>query len=313
MDNTPAPMANNCPLCAGPVRRLFEARDHRQPQLPTVYRVAWCDACGYGRIAATLAPDEVAGFYQVDYYTHSAAAASSARGGLLERVRTHLAWRLDRGEDFSPGEVGPPGRIVDIGCGAGVNMARLHAAGFDVVGIEPDPAARAVASRYGLVHAGAAEDPPASAGQGFDYALMSHVLEHTIAPAQALARTRALLREQGKLIVEVPNCNAAGFWKFGPSWPWTDLPRHIHYFTRRSLTRLLADAGFEVTQTHYTGYTRQFQPGWIAALNRIHAQLRSPDDRSTAFERQSWGLLLGSAWAAPDRKYDSIRLHAGRV
>lgn len=310
MNEATTPHASECPLCAGPMRRLFEARDYRRPKLPTLYRVVWCDRCDYGRIAATLLPGEVAAFYAVEYYTHSDAQGASARGGLLERVRTHLAWRVDRGEDFSPAEVGPPGRIVDIGCGAGVNMASLRAAAFDVVGIEPDPKARQVASQYGTVHSGTAEDPPASAGAGFDYALMSHVLEHTIAPAEALSRARGLLREGGKLIVEVPNCAAPGFWQFGPSWPWTDLPRHIHFFTRSSLTRMLAVAGFEVTEARYTGYTRQFQPAWIEALNKIHDELRTSDDHSTAFERKSWGLLLRSAWAAPDRKYDSIRVHA---
>jgi SAM-dependent methyltransferase len=299
-----------CTLCRQPLRSLFEARDYRRPQCTQTYRVMWCDSCGLGRVAADLTPNEVAAFYQVDYYTHKDGDEAASHGSLLDRLRTHAAWRMDRGEDFAPAEFGAPGRVVDIGCGSGANMARLKAAGLEVVGIEPDPAARQVAAQHGEVHAGTAEAPPASAGQGFDHALMSHVLEHTLSPASALARARELLREGGTLIVEVPNCQASGFWQFGPSWPWTDVPRHLHFFTRGSLVRMLADAGFEVTETRYTGFTRQFQRDWIAELNRIHDELQCAQDHSNAFERQSWGLLLRSAWAPSDRKYDSVRVRA---
>lgn len=296
------------------MQQLFEARDYRRPELARIYRVAWCMPYGYGRVEGAFTPPEVAEFYGADYYTHAAAGAAPAAGRrLLERVRVHLAWRFDRGIDFSPQEAGPPGRIVDIGCGAGPNMARLRAAGFEVVGIEPDPAARRVAQQYGPVHAGTAEDPPAEAGSGFDYALMSHVLEHTISPATALGRAHGLLRAGGKLIVEVPNCGACGFAWFGPSWPWTDLPRHLHYFTRGSLTRVLASAGFEVAEVRHTGFTRQFDPAWIRALQAIHDKLQCADDRSSRWSRQSWGLLLRTAWAAADRKYDSVRVHAIRA
>lgn len=307
--------ASACLLCGGEMHRLFEARDYRRPRLAQTFRVVWCAPCGYGRVAARLSPPEVAAFYRVDYYTHAEAGDSGAPAArrLLGRLRTHLAWRFDRGADFAPQELGPPGRIIDIGCGAGPNMARLKAAGFEVVGVEPDPAARDVARQYGPVHEGTAEDPPAEAGTGFDYALMSHVLEHTINPATALQRAHGLLRPGGRLVVEVPNCAAPGFGQFGPSWPWTDLPRHLHYFTRGSLTAMLSAAGFRPAGLYYTGFTRQFDPTWIRAIDAIHDELQCTDDHSTALGRQSWGLLLRSVWAAADRKYDSVRLHAVRA
>jgi SAM-dependent methyltransferase/predicted RNA-binding Zn-ribbon protein involved in translation (DUF1610 family) len=299
-----------CPICGGSMSLLFEARDYRRPHCRELYRVHWCGPCGYGRIGASLTPEQVAEFYRVDYYTHSAASPETKPRSLLERLRAYAAWRVDRGQDFEPGEVGPPGRIVDIGCGAGSNMAALKAAGFDVVGIEPDAQARTLASRHGPVHEGTAENPPGSVGDGFDYALMSHVLEHTIDPAQALRRARSLLKSSGRMVVEVPNCAATGFWQFGAHWPWTDVPRHIHFFTRNSLTKLLASTGFQVTEARYTGFTRQFQPPWIDALNKIQQELRSADDLDASFRRQGWGFLLKTAWASPDAKYDSIRVHA---
>ena len=69
-----------------------------------------------------------------------------------------------------------------------------------------------------------------------------------------------------------------------------------------ALRRLLEDAGFLVGEIFYTGYTRQFKSEWLETQARIQP---GPD-----YGRLAWGLLLRTAFAAPARKYDSIRVHA---
>jgi SAM-dependent methyltransferase len=296
------------------MRHLFETTDYRQPSLPERYEVVWCAPCAYGKITADLSPDRVATFYDVDdYYTHGASLSSEPRRSWLARIRTHLAWRFDQSSHFSPHEIGAPGSIIDIGCGGGQNMEKLKAAGFDVVGIEPDPKARLSAARFGPVYSGTAEALPQEVSEKFDYALLFHVLEHTISPAAALEQVHGLLSEGGRLFVEVPNCEATGFGEFGPNWPWTDVPRHLHFFTQQSLTKFLEAAGFSVSRVLFTGFTRQFDASWISTLNAIHDELRSAEYSRSWFTRQSWGLLFRTALAPPNHKYDSIRMHARRV
>jgi SAM-dependent methyltransferase len=309
--NSAAP--SYCPLCQGVMRHLFDTNDYRKPYLTEQYEVVWCARCAYGKITADLSPDRVATFYEVEYYTHGASISSEPRRSLLEQIRTHLAWRFDKGSDFSPQEIGAPGRIIDIGCGGGNNMEKLKAAGFSVVGIEPDPKARIIAAQFGPVYSGTAEALPQEVSEKFDYALLSHVLEHTISPSDALERVHGLLSEGGRLIVEVPNCEATGFDEFGPNWPWTDVPRHIHFFTQQSLTKFLEAAGFSVSRVLFTGFTRQFDSSWISTLNAIHDELCSAEYSRSWLTRQSWGLLFRTALASPNNKYDSIRMHALRV
>jgi SAM-dependent methyltransferase len=304
-----------CPLCERVLAPLFCAQDYRRPECAEAFEVRWCAACGYGKVVTALTPDRVAAFYEIPYYTHGAIPAKEAEQTFMQRVRKHLAWRFDNGRSFRPREVGTPGRAIDLGCGAGGTMRNLADAGFSVVGVDPDPHARAVAAAFGEVRPGTAESVPAEAHEKFDYAFMLHVLEHTIQPDRALKNVHGLLKDGGKLIVEVPNCQAKGFRDFGPFWPWTDVPRHLHFFTLRSLTKFLAASGFRVQRVFFAGYTRQFDASWIDELNQIHDAIYSVGGRYSAsrWARQSWGLLLRTALASKNKKFDSVRVHAVRA
>ncbi len=289
---------------------LFESSDYRQPDQQRMFPVVWCATCGYGRVHAALSPDLVGSFYQVDYYTHQGYDDQSAPLTAAQKIRRHLAWRFDSGVALQPPELGPPGRLLDVGCGDGQNMQRFGQAGFQVTGVEPDPAARETASQFGVVHAGTGEQLPPALRDAFDYCLMANSLEHMISPSQALDAANLALVSGGKIVIEVPNCAALGFRDFGPLWPWTDVPRHLHFFTVGSLTRHLEAAGFLVSQVIHLGYTRQFDRWWIQEIKRISAAVRRTGYVKSRLAMQCWGLLLRSCSAAADLKYDSIRLHA---
>jgi SAM-dependent methyltransferase len=299
-----------CPLCGNGMRFLFDTSDYRKPGEERIFRVVWCDSCAYGRVDAALTPEAVNSFYDVDYYTHQGYDEQSAELGLGEKVRRHIAWRFDRGVALQPAELGPPGRLLDVGCGDGQNMERFRRAGFSVQGVEPDPAARETASQYGIVYPGTGEDLPEATRGAFDYCLMANSLEHMISPLKALGEARAVLVDGGSIIIEVPNCAAQGFREFGPLWPWSDVPRHLHFFTVQALTRHLDAAGFAVTRKIYLGFTRQFDRWWIHETERISRMARRTGFRKSRWAMQCWGLLARTVGAPAEQKYDSIRLHA---
>ena len=202
--------------------------------------------------------------------------------------------------------------MCDVGFGSGEAMSAFKQAGYDVVGIEPDPAVRTLASRVGEVFEGTAEDPPkAVAGREFDVVLLSHVLEHCTDPAAALRNVKRLLAPRGTAIVEAPNNAALGFELYGPGWFFADIPRHLQFFTEGSLRKALAAVGLRVTRVRYTGYTRQFSSEWLAAQKsiRMHTGL----DSSPAWEGNINRLLALTAFARRAKKYDSIRVHAAHA
>jgi SAM-dependent methyltransferase len=296
-----------CLVCGSRLSPLFRSRDFLRSGDPTTYTVGWCSRCRYGRVDGRFDPASVARFYDVPYYTHQEGSPAEAARGFWARARAHLAWRADAGVDLLPDE-GVGKSLLDIGCGAGGNLSRFSAGGFEVTGVEPDEAARRVASRYGPVYAGTAELLPQEVRlRAYDTVLLSHVLEHCIDPKVALLNARDLLARGGRLIIEVPNNAAAGFGSYRECWPWTDVPRHLHFFTRQSLHELLTRCGFDVERTLYVGYCRQFEPDWISKQQRISVLLRQRRSMSAV---ESWQLLLRTMFRSRDAKYVSLRVHA---
>ena len=300
----------DCLLCGKITRLLFSTRDYARPEDRTVYTVNWCADCSFGRIEGDFTPEIVNLFYPTTYYTHSARVGPSPNHTFLERLRVHLAWRTDNGTALQPSELAPASSICDIGCGNGDNLRKFKLDGTSIaVGIDPDRLARDMASDAGEIFDGTAKSLPKElAGKQFEIVLLSHVLEHCIDPARAILNAKSLLSKNGTLVVEVPNNEAVAFKLFGALWPWSDVPRHLSFFTEPSLSKLLERSGLRILKVHYVGYTRQFMPAWISSQQGIWGA--TCQGRPPNFGTAAWWLLLKTFWLSPRRRYNSIRVHA---
>lgn len=135
-------------------------------------------------------------------------------------------------------------RLLDVGAGNGDFLLRARAAGWEVVGVEPDPAAVAAARRAGLdVREGGIHAVTDEAGR-FDVITMHHVIEHVHDPRQTLRDAFALLRSGGRLYLETPNVTSQGHARFGRHWRGLEPPRHLVLFHWDSLEHLLREIGF---------------------------------------------------------------------
>src|SRR5262249_34564022 len=98
------------------------------------------------------------------------------------------------------------------------------------------------------------------------------------------------------------------FYMFGAFWPWTDIPRHLNFFSANSLSILLQRNGLEIFNTIYVGYTIQFAPAWISKQKDIWKQIGS--GRAPNFSGAAWALLVRTVLSQDKYKYASIRIHA---
>lgn len=209
-------------------------------------------------------------------------------------------------------------RCCDIGCGNGKLLDMIHETGCeDTIGIDPDPDAREVASGKGhCVLEGTAEEMPETLEpHTFDLVTSMHSLEHTLHPIQAIANMARLLRPGGSLIVEVPNNQAIGLALTRATWRWLGVPRHLNFFSTKSLHLACESAGLHVEKTNYRGYSRQFGREWLEKQRRAHELMSSrshAEDVPTYSALSPLKLLLKSALAPARTKYDSVRVLAKR-
>jgi SAM-dependent methyltransferase len=200
-----------------------------------------------------------------DYYGYP----STVSAGWSRIVRRILLWpgktlRELKGRQPLPwrGE----GKVLDVGCGTGGNLKTLQDQGWTPNGIEISDVAAAHARDLvtGDIHTGTLESAPFSP-QSFDLILMSHSLEHLPSPVNALRRVHRLLKDDGLLVVSVPNVNSLECKLFGRWWFQLDPPRHFYHFDKRSLSGLFTQGGF---QPHHfrTGVSAIF---FMASLDRF--------------------------------------------
>ena len=135
------------------------------------------------------------------------------------------------------------GALLDVGCGNGAYLLRAAEAGWEVQGIEPDPAAAAQASALDFaVHQG--DVTTFRAANDFDVITLSHVFEHLHDPQAVLSNCRQLLRPGGMLWMAMPNIQGLGHRVYGKAWFPLEPPRHLLLPSRRELKRLCQEAGF---------------------------------------------------------------------
>lgn len=165
-------------------------------------------------------------------------------------------------------------RILDIGCAQGLFLVACAQFGFDSVGVEPDPTARAmgtaVAEENGVnvtVLDGVAEALPV-ASDSFDIVHAKSVVEHVVDVERVFAEAFRVLRPGGIFWFNTASsmcprqCEIRGFPGFGwypdplkqriMNWAMEHRPQLIghtsrpayHWFTPRKARRMLAAAGF---------------------------------------------------------------------
>jgi len=182
-------------------------------------------------------------------------------------------------------------RVLDVGCGAGDNAARLSARGCEVQGITHSHAEAALAAPH-LARSWVFDiEGPWPAGlelERFDALLFSHVLEHLREPSRVLARLCRLLRPGGSVLIAVPNVLGwrqrlsflAGRFEYTQSGVLDST--HLRFFTFFSADALLADAPeLELDQKRVTGSVplwwlrrRLLPPAISAAIDALGCRLR---------------------------------------
>jgi SAM-dependent methyltransferase len=159
-------------------------------------------------------------------------------------------------------------RILDVGCGSGKLLLRLHDLGFkSLTGIDPLIPKDIHYGNGVWVRKDFLEDVK---NEGWDVIMFHHSLEHVPNPLAALQAMSRLLTTGGQCLVRLPVLSWA--WEhYGTSWVQLDPPRHFWLPTDQGMRILAQSAGLEIAKVEYDSDALQF---WGSELySRDHAQI----------------------------------------
>jgi SAM-dependent methyltransferase len=154
---------------------------------------------------------------------------------------------------------GPPRRVLDLGCSSGLLAAEIRALGHEVTGVDMMEFPEALGRMDHFFQANLDEGVPAAVGGGYDVVIAGDVLEHVRHPDLILRQIRELLAPGGRALVSIPNFSHwyPRFRVMAGRFDYDDqgiLDRgHVRFFTRRSFSRLVLDAGLSIRRTEAIG------------------------------------------------------------
>ena len=233
-------LLNACPNCdASDFQKVLIAKDWLVTQ--ESFTIVSCINCGLNFTNPRPTEAEIGKYYQSDQYLSHASAPKGFVAFAYALVRKYaLGQKLGILNTFNRGEK----TLLDIGCATGNFLAHCKENGWDVSGTEPDDDAALIAKQKDLpVYKSIFEELPKS-----KYAIITmwHVLEHVHRLNESLARIKDLIRDDGHLIIAVPNrlSDDAGLYK--ENWAAYDVPRHLYHFSPATIESLLGKHGFSL-------------------------------------------------------------------
>ncbi|WP_227462267.1 bifunctional glycosyltransferase/class I SAM-dependent methyltransferase [Desertimonas flava] len=191
----------------------------------------------------------------------------------------------------------PAGRLLDVGCSDGSFGALARArGGHHVVGVDVVKHEGVGENLDGFVEADLDDGLPDDVDGTFDTVVAADVLEHTTEPGRLLRSMVDRLAPGGSILISVPN--------FAHWYPRLRVVSgrfdydqrglldrgHLRFFTRRTLERLIADAGLAVVRRAVVGSPVEvLDRGGASPIGRVAKAAGAIDRMAT----RVWPTLFG--------------------
>ena len=273
----------SCPLCDEKWHRPITHR-------PDGMQVVRCTACHLLFLNPRPGEEALAALYTKEYfegdgefgwmkgYLESEMADLEGPGGYWQGILRKLEERL-----------GKKGKVLDIGCSGGFFLEQARRDGWEGRGVEVSEAMVAFAREkfghenihHGTLHGAHLDD------QAFDAVLLHNLIEHVVDPVGLLEEVRRVLQRDGVVCLTTPNAAAAGI--LGGVWSGFQAHfGHVTFFTRKTLERLLGEAGFK--PVHWESQDTILSCGTTRGLKKVMTSERTPEALRSLldFSRTSW-------------------------
>jgi ubiquinone/menaquinone biosynthesis C-methylase UbiE len=248
----------NCILCgSNNSKMLLRAKDYRFKVLDCEFNLVQCQNCGLIFIDPRPTKREMIHFYPRDYYADNAIFLNLANK-LIQVIKAKKVMSFKK-----------RGRILDVGFGNGELLLYFKERGWEVYGVDTsEHAYRLAREKLGQNIFNCELKEVSFPDLFFDVVMLNHALEHMYNPNEELKEIRRILKDDGVLVLSMPNIDSLQFKMTKRYWFHLDVPRHLYHFSPATIRKLLEINGFKVIELYYPWYA--FPLDLYHSLTRIH-------------------------------------------
>ena len=245
-----------CPICESTeIEDYLSTKDFTFSK--EAFTVQRCKKCGFRFTNPIPTEDNIGFYYGADNYMSH---ATKDRKGMLpfvyKRVRNiNLSNKLRLVKKHARGKM-----LLDIGAGNGFFLNACRTEGYVVQGLEPDEKARKVAKEDFNLNLRPPESIQDIQTASIDVITMWHVLEHVYHLKRDITEYKRVLKDDGALIIALPNIDSYDANYYGAYWDGLDLPLHLYHFAPKDVEHLFEQFGMEVVEMR----PMKFDSYWVS-------------------------------------------------
>lgn len=254
------------------------------------YRLVLCNACGILRMNPQPKDDHLAWYYSTLY------RPLYDQNSLASEVFSRKLWKSELLEKMLNRSTfnRPFSSVLDVGCGGGWTMKKMHDLGVECVGYDfsEDLIQHGIEQGFDLRMGG--PDEAIRDGVRGDLVIYSHILEHVRDPGAELEKLRKLVGENGMLYIETPyigrikkrlHGDALKYWQRAHLWEF-QLEHVICFLRKAGFSILWSEVDHDSCYVLCEVDTEAMPDGLEFPLlgSRVRAQI-------VGFERQRTSLL----------------------
>ena len=247
-----------CVVCNCKGRNIFTSQDRFGNEK---FNVAKCDNCDLIFVNPRPSIKDIGRYYPKDYYKNAFLQQSS----FIRKLIQGMVDKEKLGFVLRYSDKGKKGKLLDVGCGDGRFLDSIKKK-FDVYGCDvSETGLKYARDVYGLNNLSLGGLKNINYKDKFDVVTLWTSLEHVHNPLESLREINRLLKNNGVLVLSVPNSASLQFKLFKGKWFHLDVPRHLFIFSMKSMERLCRESGFRIIRMFNNNI--QLNPaGWAGSI-----------------------------------------------
>ena len=246
------------------------------------FQIKECSSCGFKITENIEDEDNIGRYYQSENYISHSNTTKGLVNSVYHNVRKYMLGRKRRLVEKTTQT--KSGQLLDVGTGTGFFLNEMKENGWQVTGTEKSEDARSFAKTEFNLDNLPTDKLFELKDKSFDAITLWHVMEHIHQLKYNFETFNRLLKNDGKLIIAVPNHDSYDAKHYKEFWAAYDVPRHIWHFAPKQMELLGKKHNFKLASLH----TMPFDSFYVSMLSEKYKKSKLALFGGILYGKISW-------------------------